>query len=62
MTILLYTKRGTVATSLLDGPEKTFDEDAANSPRYKREAVILSLASFERFSGFQAQESRHNAP
>ena len=61
MTVLPYTKRGTVATSLLEGPEKTVDEDAANDPRYTREAVILSLASFESLSGFQAQDSRHNA-
>ncbi|WP_289833401.1 hypothetical protein [uncultured Phocaeicola sp.] len=49
------------ATSLSEGPEKTFDDRYGySSPRYMRENHYAVLVIFENFSGFQLQD-KHNA-
>ena len=56
--LLLYKKRGTAnATSLNEGPEKTVVYRCSNSsPRYSVRTTMLSLYTFESFSGFHSQE------
>ena len=45
------------ATSLSEGPEKTFDDRYGySSPRYMRENHYAVLVIFENFSGFHSQE------
>ena len=45
------------ATSLSEGPEKTFDDRYGNSsPRHMRENHYAVLVIFENFSGFHSQE------